>query len=223
LVIIAEVRFLNLRTVLAILMTNSKMEIELSKAPRIFFDQDKWAEYVAHFDTEEIALMHLSSPPGIDFSWWKDPMKPDEAVRVRKEKIFKHKMDLIQNFYKRLENNSIIASGRSFNSPQRIPIPPERWRDLWPAFIGDRAIGPTLQYTEVLVSINAESPAPHAELTERCESYLRARCAAGEVPKKETLREEANEHFGFKVPVRVFASAYKAVFDKRRGRPRIEK
>jgi hypothetical protein len=49
----------------------------------------------------------------------------------------------------------------------------------------------TLQYTEVLVSINAESPARHAELTERCESYLRARCAAGEVPKKETLSEEA--------------------------------
>jgi hypothetical protein len=119
LVIIAEVRFLNVRTLLAILMTNSTMEIQLSKAPRIFFDQDKWAEYVAHFDTEEIALMHLSSPPGIDFSWWKDPMKPDEAVRVRKEKLFKHKMDLIQAFYKRLENNSIIASGRSFNSPRR--------------------------------------------------------------------------------------------------------
>ena len=122
-------------------MTNSMTEIPLSKAPRNFFDQDKWAEYVAHFDTEEIALMRLSSPPGIDFSWWKDPMKPDEAVRVRKEKIFKHKMDLIQTFYKRLENNSIIASGRSFNSPQRIPIPPERWRDLWPAFIRHRAIG----------------------------------------------------------------------------------
>jgi hypothetical protein len=122
------------------------MEIQLSKAPRIFFDQDKWAEYVAHFDTEEIALMHLSSPPGIDFSWWKDPMKPDEAVRVRKEELFKHKMDLIQAFYKRLENNSIIASGRSLlsqtadrsNSPQRMPIPPERRRDLWPALIGDK-------------------------------------------------------------------------------------
>ena len=94
---------------------------------------------------------------------------------------------------------------------------------MWPAFIRDRAIGPTLEYTEVLVSINAESPARHAELTERCENYLRARCATGEVPKKETLSEEANEHFQFKIPVRVFDSAYKAVFDKRRGRPRIEK
>lgn len=113
-----------------ILMTNST-EIQLRKAPRIFFDQEKCAEYIAHFDAEEIALMHLSSPLGIDFSWWKDPMKPDEAARIRKEEIFKLKMDLIQGFYKRLENNSIIASGRSFNSPQRIPIPPERWRELW--------------------------------------------------------------------------------------------
>jgi hypothetical protein len=204
-------------------MANSTMEIQLSKAPRIFFDQYKWAEYVAHFDTEEIALMHLSSPPGIDFSWWKDPLKPDEAVRVWKEKLFKHKMDLIQAFYKRLENNSIVASGRSFNSPQRIPIKPKRWRNLWPAFIRDRAIGPTLQYTDVLVSINSESPDRHAELTERCESYLRQRCATGRVPKKETLSDEANEHFQFKIPVRVFTSAYKAVFDKRRGRPRIER
>src|ERR1700682_5076949 len=112
-------------------MTNSMTEIPLSKASRNIFDQDEWAEYVAHFDAEEIALMHLSSPLGIDFSWWKDPMKPDEAARIRKEEIFKLKMDLIQGFYKRLENNSIIASGRSFNSPQRIPIPPERWRELW--------------------------------------------------------------------------------------------
>jgi hypothetical protein len=192
-------------------MANSTMEIQLSKAPRIFFDQHKWAEYVAHFDTEEIALMHLSSPPGIDFSWWKDPLKPDEAVRVWKEKLFRHKMDLIQAFYKRLENNSIVAST------------PKRWRDLWPAFIGDRAIGPTLQYMDVLVSINSESGDRHAELTERCESYLRQRRATGRVPKKETLSEEANEHFQFKIPVRVFASAYKAVFDKRRGRPRIER
>ena len=41
-------------------MTNSMTEIPLSKAPRNFFDQDKWAEYVAHFDTEEIALMRLA-------------------------------------------------------------------------------------------------------------------------------------------------------------------
>jgi hypothetical protein len=137
-------------------MTNS-MEMQRSKAPRIFFDQEKCAEYIAHFDAEEIALMHLSSPPGIDFSWWKDPMKPDEAARIRKEEIFKLKMDLIQAFYKRLENNSINASGRSFNSPRLIPIPPERWRELWPAYIRDRAIGPTLEYTEVLVSIYAEN------------------------------------------------------------------
>jgi hypothetical protein len=36
-------------------MTNSMTEIPLSKAPGNFFDQDEWAEYVAHFDTEDRA------------------------------------------------------------------------------------------------------------------------------------------------------------------------
>jgi hypothetical protein len=194
------------------------MEIPLSKVPRILFDQEKWAAYVAHFDTEEIALMHLSSPPGIDFSWWKDPLKPDEAVRIHKEKLFNLKMDLVQAFYRGL-NNNIVASGRSFNSPDRTRIPREQWQTLWPAYISDRAIGPDLEYTEVVVSINAEPRAQIAELSERCENYLRTRRATGEIPKKELLRIQANEHFQVKIPVRAFNNAYKAVFSRTRGRP----
>jgi hypothetical protein len=195
------------------------MEIPLSKAPRIIFDQNKWAEYIAHFETEEIALMHLSSPPGIDFSWWKDPLKPDEEVRIYKENLFRLKMDLVQAFYKRLENNSIIASGRSFNSADRTRIPREQWQALWAAYVRDRAIGPELEYTEVLLSINSEYQSTIAELTERCEGYLRAQFAMGEVPKKEELRARANEHFQVKIPVRAFNKAYKTVFFRTRGRP----
>jgi hypothetical protein len=121
-------------------MTNST-ELQLRKAPRIFFDQEKCAEYIAHFDAEEIALMHLSSPPGIDFSWWKDPMKPDEAARIRKEEIFKLKMDLIQGFCKRLENNSIIASG-SVQFPSTNSYPTRTVARIVAAYIRDRAIGP---------------------------------------------------------------------------------
>ncbi len=195
------------------------MEIPLSKAPRIFFDQDKWAEYVRHFTNEETAVMHLSSPPGIDFSWWKDPLKPDEAVRLRKEKLFALKMALVQAFYKRLENNSIIASGRSFNTLKRTRIPASKWSWLWPAYASDRAIGPDSEYSNVVLSADTKSLSRNAELTERCESYLRSQYAAGDIAKKEILRKQTDDHFQIKIPVRVFNRSYKNVFSRTRGRP----
>jgi hypothetical protein len=195
------------------------LQIPLSKAPRIFFDHDKWTEYVGHFDNEETALMHLSSPPGIDFSWWKDSLKPDETVRLHKERLFALKMALVQAFYRRLKDGSIIATGKSFNSVEPTPIAPSQWLWLWPAYASDRAIGPDIHYSDVMLSANAQPRSRSAELTERCEMYLRSQYASGEIPKKEIIRNQVDSHFGIKVPVRAFNKAYRNVFSRTRGRP----
>jgi hypothetical protein len=118
----------------------------------------------------------------------------------------------------------IIATGVpiGFWSYKRVTIPPDNWLRLWPDFAHNRAMGGAGRYDEIQVTWDQMREARHDELTELCTVFLRKRQGDGEDRRKILLQETA-EYLASPLPARVFTAAYKEVFNKRRGRPRMTK
>jgi hypothetical protein len=204
------------------------MEIPLIKAPEIFFDQQQWIDFIAHFESRDVALAQISCLPlGPTGFYQKDSPRLSTSAEVQARQInelFDLGIALINSFKTKLVKNQIISTGVSFglrsDSGERVSIPPERWQRLWPHFVGNSAFGELFEFKDVLLVRNDDRKTRHAEMKERCIVFLRQRSAEGERRRK-TLEKEALDRFGDDLTTRVFTAAYKAVFKRPRGRPRI--
>jgi hypothetical protein len=201
------------------------MEFPLSRAPEIFFDEQLWQIFVSYFETPEIALERIGYPPDLTgyhrehyetrFSLSKEGWQEiEEACAVGR--------DLLRGLQGKFLSDELIATGvpRGRSRPTRERIPTSEWKKLWPNFAGNWAMSTTGSYDDIQLSWHPKDT--KVELRERCELLLLTRKEQGESRRK-VLVQEAAEHLGEPLPTRIFDAAYKKVFGKRRGRPRLAK
>src|ERR1700722_3718398 len=201
------------------------MEFPLRRAPALFFDEQLWQIFISCFETPEIALERIGFPPNLTgyhyechetrFSLskkiWQDIA---EACAVGRE--------LLRGLQSKFLSEELTATGvpRGYSSPSREAIPTSEWKKLWPNFVGNWAMSTTGSYDDIQLIWHPKDR--KAELRERCELLLLKRKREGESRRK-VLLQEAAKHLGEPLPTRIFDAAYKTVFGKRRGRPRLVK
>jgi hypothetical protein len=200
-------------------------EIWLHEAPEYFFDPPKWKEFLAFFENRQSAVQHVSQEESDIFAFFRREVSelptPEGANAQQKENIAERGKALVSQFTELLKKEEIIATGFSSVSVERERISAERWSDLWPNFIEDKAKGKQLEFSKVRVLKPRVPRTAAAELLKNCQDWMQKRSREGESVRK-VLQREAIETFGPDLTTRIFGAAYKAVFSKSRGRPRSE-
>jgi hypothetical protein len=199
------------------------MEFPLSQAPEMFFDEQLWQIFISYFETPEIALERLGYPPmitGYHHEHYETRSSLTKEVWQEIEEAHAVGRELLLGLQRKFLNEELTATGvaRGYSLPTRESIPTSEWNHLWPNFVGNWAMSTTGSYDAIQLSWHPIDK--KAELRERCELMLLKRKKQGESRRK-LLFQEAAEHFGEPVPVRVFGTAYKKIFEKQRGRPRL--
>ena len=197
------------------------MELSLSRAPEMFFDPQLWGIFVSYFETPETAYERIGYPPGLvgyhhqhdatRFELSKDLWQEiDEACTVGRE--------LLRGLQKQFLSEELTETGipRGYALPSRTAIPPSEWLKLWPNFAGNWAMSTVGSYDDIQLSWRPKDR--KVEFQERCELLLLKRKREGEGRRK-VLIQQATDHFGEPVPIRIFNESYKKVFNKSRGRP----
>jgi len=211
------------------------MEIPLSKAPEVFFDQQLWELFRSYFETPQIAVERISSLPQMPGYYYhrEDDRNLPCSYKERWQEV-EEAAHLGRALLSRLQDQflkkQIIATGIEFglNNPERVVIPPERWLRLWPDFANNMAMAqlklddPLCHRYDDIRLTSDETTRARDVLREDCISFLRHRRSEGE-ERKTVLRQETEDHFGTPIPVRVFDAAFKTVFRRTRGRPRLKK
>jgi hypothetical protein len=191
----------------------------LSEVPERFFDPCAWAEIQSYAGQRYNALAMLSAPvPEQNGDSWWGPIESSEQFRIR-SRIAQKARELAYQFRSRLCEGAYIAAGFFQGSASRVVVDPDLCRELWPWFATDRLCGLNLEFTHVRVMEAAERPGASELLLKSVIDWLRARMVEGECHRK-ILEHEAKMHFGDILTNRIFDAAYKAVFNRSRGRPR---
>lgn len=201
------------------------MKISLRLAPDVFFDAEKWDQFVRQFEGAEVARARISVPPvipGDGFHRAEDASLPTQpnAREAHSELTFQLGMALVSQFKADLMAQVITASGMPQPFGERQVIPAEECGRLWPNFLEDTLLGPLFGYSHVTLEANNTRQAVNQRLLQACIAWLQVQAARDAVQKKENLRRLAKEHFGQEIPVRVFNQAYQRVHHHDRGRPR---
>jgi hypothetical protein len=201
------------------------MEFPLSRAPELFFDEQLWQIFVSYFETPETAFARIGFPPGATGYQYEHHENrfnlPKEVWREIEEAAALGRA-LLRGLRDKFLSQELTATGipRGRSLPGRENIPSSEWQTLWPNFAGNWAMSTTRSYDDIQLLWHPKDK--KVELLDRCELLLLRRKIEGESSKK-TLVQEAAEHLGEPVPTRIFNAAYKKVFRKPRGRPRLPK
>jgi hypothetical protein len=201
------------------------MEFPLSRAPEVLFDRQLWKIFVSYFETSESAYERIGFPPDLTGYHYEDYATRSSISKERWQEIEEAHVvgrELLRGLQGKFLSEELTATGvpRGYSRPSRQPIPPSEWLWLWPNFAGNWAMSTKGRYDDVQLSLRPINE--KAELQERCELFLLRRKREGESLRK-VLIQDATEHFGERVPVRIFDAAYSKVFKRRRGRPPLIK
>jgi hypothetical protein len=201
------------------------MKISLRLAPDVFFDSEKWDQFIRQFESSELALARISVPPAIPGDGYHradDAGLPAQthAREVHSELTFQLGMALVGQFKRDLMERVILASGIPQPFGERRNIPPEECGRVWPNFLENTLLGPLFGYSHVTLVANNTRRAVNQRLLQACIDWLQVQAAENAIRKKEDLRRLAKKHFGQDIPVRVFNLAYQRVYYRDRGRPR---
>jgi len=135
--------------------------IPLSEAPERFFDPALWGEYISPHTNREEALTYFASPDPALLTFhreeaaklpWQYPAT-QHAIRRGRIKEF-----LVARFREQLIEGKLVASGFSSLAVERVTIPAERWHDLWPNFVANKADGDGVSFTSVRILEANENP-----------------------------------------------------------------
>jgi hypothetical protein len=203
------------------------MEFPLSQAPEILFDQQLWNIFVSYFETSESAYERIGFPPNLTGYHHEDYATRCSISKERWQEIEEAAAvgrELLRGLRRQFLKEELLATGikRALWREIRVPIPPAEWLTLWPNFVGNWAMSTLGRYDEIYLSWKDDPKILNIELQERCELFLLKRQREGESRKKILIREAAG-HFGGHLPDRIFSAAYKNIFNKTRGRPRLGK
>jgi hypothetical protein len=197
------------------------MEFPLSRASEILFDRQPWEIFVSYFETSESAYERIGFPPDLTGYHHEDYASRSSISKERWQEIEQASAvgrELLRGLQRKFLSEELTATGvpRGFSRPTRQPIPTSEWLRLWPNFAGNWAMSTKGGYDDVQLSLRPIDE--KAEQQERCELFLLKRKREGESLRK-VLIQDTTEHFGERIPVRMFDAAYSKVFKRRRGRP----
>jgi hypothetical protein len=201
------------------------MEFPLGRAPEIFFDAQLWQIFVSYFESPETALKRIGFPPhatGYHDEHYEQRSSLSREIWQEIEEAHKVGRELLRGLRTKFLSEELTATGvpRGRARPTRERIPTSEWQTLWPNFVGNWAMSTTGSYDDIQLLWHPKDR--KVELLERCELLLLKRKKEGESRRK-ILLQEATEHLGEPLPTRIFNAAYKKVFRKRPGRPRLIK
>lgn len=186
----------------------------LIEVPEKFLDHEKWAQVRAFASSKLEALSYLNAPrpdSAADF-FWNGSGSDSDALRC-----YRLGKSLLTECRSRFIAGELIASGFTRNGVKQL-IPQALWVDLFPMFTTDRIVGRTRQFTNITI-YEGDRTQFECQLNE-CVAWLKRRRFEREDSKK-LWHREAVKYFGPELTVRMFETSYKAVFDRRRGRPRV--
>jgi len=194
--------------------------VKLRDVPDFLFDAQAWAEILGRAGTKQNAIETLDADdPQHSSAWWDcafpEMPEPDRAW------LFARGRSLRSEFHRGLITGKYDAAGFVSGISERIPIPQDRFPELYPRFATERLVGRDLEFTGVLVFEAGKRETPAAQFQQRITNWMRARRAEGMSLRKE-LQHLAKDDFGNQFNQRAFDIAYKSIFDFPRGRPRKE-
>ena len=134
------------------------------------------------------------------------------------EDIYALAEKMIASFRELGASGQIIGDGIYSWTGLRQPIPPEFWPDLKFDFEANKASNDKFSYSHV--TIDQDDPAgSQGDIVARIVAWLtQPRPENSKAPKK-MLAADARAEFGGGYTERAFNDAYKAVYQRRRGRP----
>jgi hypothetical protein len=185
-------------------------EIPLREVPDHFFDPGEWKRLVDLCGGLQQALEQLSIPC-LAYSAHPANLPPPSTTIAN---------SLAQRFRTQLVQGEYIATGYDPEERCRMEFQPEDWDRYELNFAEDQAFAGKLKFTHIRVIRRDDRP-ESAKLLDEFVSWLRERQTQGESRRK-VLEREAAKRFEPALTTRIFAAAYKAVFNKKRGRPRKE-
>ena len=185
----------------------------LIEVPDKFLDQEKWGQVRAFASSTLEAVSYLNAPypeSAADFFWNRRGSDLDARRCYRLAK------SLVADCRALFSAGELFASGFTRNGVKEL-IPPALWIDLFPMFATDRIVGRTRQFTDIEI-YKGEKTSFECQLN-KCVAWLKRRRFEGEDSKKLLHREALRYWPG--LTSRMFETSYKAVFDRPRGRPRV--
>ena len=100
------------------------MEIPLKQAPDRLFDQQKWSEFISHFDTREIALGRLSVHPSDPGGFYREGdaklVKSGEGRWKQIDELYELGIALVGDFKTKLIKGQVLSSGISLEFDQNV-------------------------------------------------------------------------------------------------------
>jgi len=191
--------------------------VRLRDVPGFFFDPEVWNDLVRLAGTKQNAIELLDAAHPEDSQDWWDCALPQMCEQERNT-MFARGRALRSEFHRDLINGKYIAFGFFPKQSDRVSIPRDRLSELYPRFATERLVGRDLEYTGILVVEADEMDGPAAEFQQRLTDWMKAR-RADRMSSKKILEHAAKMHFGERLTQRAFDTAYKTVFNRRRGHP----
>jgi hypothetical protein len=183
--------------------------IPLREVPDHFFEPAKWKQLVELCGGPQQALAQISIP------WLSSFAAQLNAPEMKLANL------LVEQFLTALRNGEYLATGYDPEERCRTEFQPEDWDRYGLNFAEDETVGGKRKFTHVQVFRRDDRPESE-KVSDRCVSWLRELKSRGDVNSKKVLEGEAFKRFGSDLTTRLFDRAYKAVFNKKRGRPRKE-
>lgn len=199
--------------------------IPLQRAPERFFDPAEWDELVSGCGGRDAALRVISDREDGFLVWMrrevaKQPTPAGAAAR-EEERLAQLGKQMVANFCASLINGKRVATGRSPPSVERVRLPGELWPMLVPNFADGTATGGGYAITHVRV-FDANDLARTEPGIEKCiEVWLGKRREQYGDQLKKTLLQDARQAFADEFSSRAFDAAYRRIYKRKRGRPRL--
>jgi hypothetical protein len=141
-----------------------------------------------------------------------------EAQAQAQEDIYALVEKMIASFQELGASGQIIGLGIYSWTGLRQPIPPEFWPDLKFDFEANKASNDKFSYSHV--TIDQDDPAgSQGDFVARIVAWLTQHRPENGKAAKKMLAADARAEFGGGYTERAFNEAYKAVYQRRRGRP----
>jgi hypothetical protein len=194
--------------------------IKLRDAPARFLKTD-WLRLMELKGSDAKALQTLSHPdPGMLAYYRRQVIAAGRGgpEAQAQEEIYALVEKMIASLQELGASGQIIGDGIYSWTGLRQPIPPEFWPDLKFAFEANKASNDKFSYSHVTIDQH-DSAGSQGDIVARIVAWLTQQPENGKAPKK-MLAADARAEFGGGYTERAFNEAYKAVYQRRRGRPK---
>lgn len=196
------------------------MPFRLIDIPEFYLDRTKWVrlQEFAPRGNKLTAASYLNAPkptPEVRAFWGRDSDDLDDCLP-----IFRLGRELLVECRCLFRNADLGVIGKREEDDVEELIDDEKWNDLYPMFVTDKAVGPSWCYSNIRVFDPKKYREPPEKILLDCIEWLKGKRELGQSLKKQ-LVYGAKRQFGGELTDLLFDAAYQAVFNKVRGRPHL--